>query len=328
MARGGIPAAPLPQRHGVDAMRLRMPQEGPWLTLRDHLVARIPALGPERIDAMLAAGEFVGIDGMPCACDAPFVPRSVVWVHRDLPDEVPVPFEVEVLHRDERIVVVDKPPFLATMPRGMHVRETVVTRLREQLGLPRLTPAHRLDRLTGGVLLLTTEQRWRGAYQQLFARAEVHKEYLAVARLDPSVTLPQQVAVHIDKPHGQWQARIDPDREPNAVTEIELLRRCTGPDGIPVGLYRLIPHTGRTHQLRVTMSWLGLPMVGDPLYPVVHDVADDDFSTPLGLLAHILAFRDPIDGAPRRFVSRRLPGGWPAAEPAAEPVAEPVAERA
>ncbi|MBK8732952.1 MAG: hypothetical protein IPL93_08835 [Actinomycetales bacterium] len=91
MARGGIPASPLPQRRGVDAMRLRMPQEGPWLTLRDHLVDRIPALDPERIDAMLAAGEFVGIDGMPCAPDAPFVPRSVVWVHRDLPDEVPVP---------------------------------------------------------------------------------------------------------------------------------------------------------------------------------------------------------------------------------------------
>ncbi|MBK8732951.1 MAG: hypothetical protein IPL93_08830 [Actinomycetales bacterium] len=52
------------------------------------------------------------------------------------------------------------------MPRGMHVTETVVTRLREQIGLPRLTPAHRLDRLTSGVLLLTTEQRWRGAYQQ------------------------------------------------------------------------------------------------------------------------------------------------------------------
>lgn len=213
MARGGIPASPLPQRRGVDAMRLRMPQEGPWLTLRDHLVDRIPALDPERIDAMLAAGEFVGIDGMPCAPDAPFVPRSVVWVHRDLPDEVPVPFEVEVLHQDERIVVVDKPPFLATMPRGMHVTETVVTRLREQIGLPRLTPAHRLDRLTSGVLLLTTEQRWRGAYQQVFARGAAHKEYLAAAPVDPTLELPRRVAVHVDKPHGQWQAMVLPDRE-------------------------------------------------------------------------------------------------------------------
>lgn len=311
MARGGIPASPLPQRRGVDAMRLRMPQEGPWLTLRDHLVDRIPALDPERIDAMLAAGEFVGIDGMPCAPDAPFVPRSVVWVHRDLPDEVPVPFEVEVLHQDERIVVVDKPPFLATMPRGMHVTETVVTRLREQIGLPRLTPAHRLDRLTSGVLLLTTEQRWRGAYQQVFARGAAHKEYLAAAPVDPTLELPRRVAVHVDKPHGQWQAMVLPDRGANAVTDIELLRVATGSDGIPVGLYRLIPHTGRTHQLRATMSWLGLPIVGDPLYPLVVDVADDDFSTPLGLLAQVLSFPDPVDGEPRRFVSRRQPPGWP-----------------
>ena len=99
MARGGIPASPLPQRDGVDAVRLRMPQSGPWVTVRDHLVERIP-LSPNQIDAMLAEGAFVGPDGMPVASDAPFIPRSVVWFHRDLPDEVPVPFEFEYLHKD------------------------------------------------------------------------------------------------------------------------------------------------------------------------------------------------------------------------------------
>ena len=54
------------------------------------------------------------------------------------------------------IVVVDKPHFLATMPRGRHVTQTVVVRLRRELDLPELSPAHRLDRLTAGVLLLTT----------------------------------------------------------------------------------------------------------------------------------------------------------------------------
>ncbi len=215
MARGGIPAAPLPQRDGVDAVRLRLPQAGPWLLLRDHLVERIP-LPANEIDAMLAAGEFADADGRPVPADAPFVPRSVVWVHREPPPEVPVPFDIEVLHRDERIVVVDKPPFLATTPRGVHVRETVLTRLRSRLGLPRLAPAHRLDRLTSGVLVLTTEQRWRGAYQQVFAAGAAGKTYLAAAPVRAGLELPTTVRLHLAKPRGQLQAAVVDGATPTA----------------------------------------------------------------------------------------------------------------
>ena len=87
-----------------------------------------------------------------------------MWFHRQVVPEPVVPFQVEVLHADERIVVVDKPPFLATTPRGTHVLESVVVRLREALELPDLAPAHRLDRLTAGVLVLTASRRHRAAY--------------------------------------------------------------------------------------------------------------------------------------------------------------------
>ncbi len=306
MARGGIPASPLPQRDGVDAMRLRMPQEGPWLTLRDHLVERIPALGPTEIDRMLAAGEFVDEQARPLGPDAPFVPRAAVWVHRETPREPRVPYDLPVRYRDDRIVVVDKPPFLATMPRGRHVRETVLTRLRVSLDLPRLAPAHRLDRLTSGVLMLTTEQRWRGAYQRLFATGAVSKEYAALAPLRSGFDSPQTVRLHLDKPHGALQAIVCEDRVPNSVTEIDLVGEVPSPDG-PLGHYRLIPHTGRTHQLRVTMAWLGMPIVGDHLYPRIRHVPDADFSTPLQLYAVRLAFTDPVDGQPRDFRSQWSP---------------------
>ena len=317
MARGGIPPSPLPQREGVDAVRLRMPQGGPWALLRDHLIERIP-LPPHQIDAMLAAGEFVGPDGMPLAPDAPFVPRSVVWVHRDLPDEVPVPFKVTVLHHDERIVVVDKPPFLATMPRGRHIRQTVLARLRVELGLPRLAPAHRLDRLTSGVLVLTTERRWRGPYQQVFATGGADKDYLACAPLPragalPSgVVLPATVEVHLSKPHGQLQSHVLADRIPNSRTDIDLIGRD---EEAGVGLYHLRPHSGRTHQLRAHLAWLGIPICGDPLYPEIRDVDPDDFQTPLGLVARRLRFRDPVDGTPRAFESDRVPWPWSGAAP-------------
>jgi tRNA pseudouridine32 synthase / 23S rRNA pseudouridine746 synthase len=218
-----------------------------------------------------------------------------VLMYRDLPDEVCVPLDIPVLYRDDAIVVVDKPHFLATTPRGSHVAQTALVRLRRELGLPALSPAHRLDRLTAGVLLFTTRPEFRGRYQTLFARGAVEKTYLAHAQGCPSVAMPTVVRNRIVKRRGVLQATVE-QGEPNAETLVEPL----GDDH-----YRLTPRTGRTHQLRVHMASLGVPITGDPLYPEVIDVAPDDFSTPLRLLAHCLDFDDPITGRRQRFVSRR-----------------------
>ena len=312
MARGGVPASPLPPRHGVDAQRFRMPQGGPWRSLRDHLVERLAAgLTAEEIDRMLSAGEFVDAQGRPVPADAPFVPRSVVWAHRDLPDEVRLPGDIVLLHRDERLVVVDKPHHMATMPRGRHVVQSALARARVLTGLPRLAPAHRLDRPTAGVLMLTTEQRWRGAYQQVFAAGLVRKTYLAVAPVRRDLELPLVRRTHLVKEHGTHQAREVAGEAPNAETRVELVDTAG-----ELGLYRLTPTTGRTHQLRCQLSGLGLPIAGDPLYPVDRAVADDDFSASLQLLAAVLEFDDPVDGRRRRFESRRRLDGWPGAWPA------------
>ncbi|MEW1955776.1 pseudouridine synthase [Terrabacter sp. NPDC080008] len=319
MARGAIPPSPLPPRHGVDAQRFRMPQHGPWASLRDHLVERLaPGLTVEQVDRMLADGAFVDGSGTPVRPDAPFVPRAAVWAHRDLPDEVAHPEPPVVLHRDERIVVVDKPHAMATMPRGRHVVQSALARTRVVTGLHRLGPAHRLDRPTAGVLLFTTEQRWRGAYQRIFAEGLVHKEYLAVAPVRPDLALPLVRRTHLVKEHGTHQAREVEGAPPNAETLVELLDTVpdAGCEGADLGLYRLTPRTGRTHQLRCQLHGLGIPIVDDPLYPVERDVPADDFRSPLQLLAAVLAFDDPVDGTPRRFVSRRRLGAWPGPWPA------------
>ena len=245
--------------------------------------------------AKVLAGEVVLPDGAAVTGDTVLPAGAHVYFYRDLRDEVGVPFDIPVLYRDDDIVVVDKPHYLATMPRGRHVVQTALVRLRRDLDLPELSPAHRLDRLTAGVLLFTTRRELRGAYQSLFARGLVRKTYLARAGLDPNLELPRLVRSRIVKRRGQWQAVEEPG-EPNAETFIEHLGD---------GLYRLTPRTGRTHQLRLHMASLGLPMVNDPLYPDVVDVAPDDFSRPLQLLAHCLAFTDPVDERQREFVSRR-----------------------
>jgi len=245
--------------------------------------------------AKVLAGEVVLPDGTVVGETTVLPPGAHVYFYRELRDEVPVPFEIPVLYRDDDIVVVDKPHFLATMPRGTHVAQTATVRLRRELDLPELSPAHRLDRLTAGVLLLTTRREVRGAYQSLFARGEVRKTYLARATVNPELKLPTLLRSRIVKLRGKLQAVAEPG-EPNAETLVEHLGD---------GLYRLTPRTGRTHQLRVHMASIGLPIDNDPLYPDVVDVASDDFSRPMRLLAHSLEFRDPVGGQQREFVSRR-----------------------
>ena len=283
--------APLPVRDGLGPTRLRV-HGGP---LGDELAARF---GPA-VAAKAIAGEVVDRHGAVLDPTTVLPAGASVYLYRDLPDEVPVPFDIPVLYRDDAVVVVDKPHFLATMPRGRHVAQTALVRLRRQLGLPELSPAHRLDRLTAGVLLFTTRRELRGTYQMLFARGAVHKTYLARAAVHPDVELPRIVRSRIVKRRGHLQAVEEPG-EPNAETLVE---------SIPSeGLYRLTPRTGRTHQLRVHMASLGTPIYGDPLYPKVVDVADDDFSAPLQLLALSLEFDDPLTGSRRRFVSSRRLG--------------------
>ncbi len=255
------------------------------------------------VDGMLAERRFVDGDGRAVRDDDPYRPHRFVWFHRELRDEPPVPGELRVVHRDERLVVVDKPPFLSSIPRGRHVRESVVVRLRAALDLPELSPLHRLDRVTSGLLMLATERRWRGPYQSVFERREVHKTYRALAPLRDDLALPVVVRNHIRKERGDWQAHVIADAPVNAETLVELESQVDG-----LGIYRLTPRTGRTHQLRLHLLGLGIPIVDDPLYPVVRDVAVDDFAHPLQLLAGELAFTDPIDGTVRTFhATRRLP---------------------
>lgn len=241
------------------------------------------------------AGEVFSADGIPFDENSVLPVGAYVYLYRDLPDEVVVPFDMPVIHHDDNIVVVDKPHFLATMPRGGHVVQTALVRLRRQLALPELSPAHRLDRLTAGVLLFTVRREVRGAYQTMFATGAVHKTYLAGAAGNPHTALPVVLRSRITKVRGRLQA-FEESGAPNAETLVEALGD---------GRYRLTPRTGRTHQLRVHMASIGLPITNDPLYPDVLQVAPDDFSRPLQLVAQRLEFTDPVNGVRRRFVSAR-----------------------
>ncbi|MFE9727149.1 pseudouridine synthase [Streptomyces sp. NPDC005794] len=307
--RAKPPAAPLPQRDGIDPVRVRLPEDpgGAWPTVRDHLLDRFAAaVGARRVDAMLAEGLFVGADGGPVDGDEPYTVGRFLWFHRDFAPEEPVPFPVGVVHRDAHLVIADKPHFLATTPRGRHITQTVVARLRRELDLPELQPAHRLDRLTAGLVLCVVRAGDRGAYQTLFRDRLVRKEYEAVAPYDPRLTLPRTVRSRILKERGVIAAREEPGPA-NSESRVELLEHRGA-----LGRYRLLPATGRTHQLRVHMNALGLPLVNDPVYPVVEPEPEhEDYARPLQLLAKVLEFTDPVTGEPHRFESGQRLSAWP-----------------
>ncbi len=295
--------APLPVRDGLNPSRIRLPESGPS-TVLEHLVERF-AGDAERVREKVDAGEVVDGDGAVIGASTPFVPGRWVFMYRDPAPEPRVPFEIEILHSDDDLLVVDKPHFLATMPRGLHVVESVLVRLRRQLAEPDLSPIHRLDRVTAGVLIFSRRPEHRGAYQTLFARRRVTKYYEAVAPFRVEVRMPTTVESRIVKYRGTPTAQQVPG-EPNARTRIELL----AVDG-DNALYGLHPATGKVHQLRLHMNSLGVPIVGDNFYPTLLDTPREDYSSPLQLLAKRIEFDDPFTGEPRRFESRRRLSGWP-----------------
>jgi tRNA pseudouridine32 synthase/23S rRNA pseudouridine746 synthase len=217
-----------------------------------------------------------------------------------------VPFEIEVLHQDAHIVVVDKPHFLPVTPGGRHLHETVLVRLKRQLGLETLTPVHRLDLETAGLVLFTVDPAVRAAYHALMREQGVHKVYEAVAPWSEDLKLPLRHQSRLLEQDGaRFMQMLTLPGEPNATTHIDLLGRLAG----GLAHYRLTPITGRKHQLRAHLNELGIPIMGDRIYPRLWPErplnAPPDYSQPLQLLARELRFDDPISGLPRRFVSRR-----------------------
>jgi tRNA pseudouridine32 synthase/23S rRNA pseudouridine746 synthase len=296
--------APLPLRDGVDPTRVVLREVGG--TVGEAMLAA-PACEGLTLDDLrdqVDGGEVLDAGGERVDLAAPAQLGQPVYFYRDLPTETEIPFELPIIHLDNNLVVVDKPHYLATMPRGAHVVQTALVRLRRVLDNPAISPVHRLDRLTAGVLMFTVRPEARGPYQQLFAAREVTKEYRARAPLTDEPRFPVTVRNRILKDAGDLRARVEPG-EVNAVSTIHLI----GSSG-DRGVYRLAPETGRTHQLRLHMAGLGIPIDGDPLYPEVRPevaAAPDlgDFSNPLQLLAHSVEFDDPFTGERRRFVSTR-----------------------
>ncbi|MFK7752080.1 MAG: RluA family pseudouridine synthase [Sedimentitalea sp.] len=167
---------------------------------------------------------------------------------------------LDVLHQDAQLVVVNKPPGLLSVPgRGPELADCLITRLARIF--PDVLLVHRLDRDTSGVMVFALTPHAQRHLNQQFERRSVKKSY--VARVMGAV-MPKTGTV--DLPlivdwENRPRQRVCHDTGKPAQTDWRVLRSASDESRV-----RLMPQTGRTHQLRVHMQALGHPILGDPLY--------------------------------------------------------------
>jgi tRNA pseudouridine32 synthase/23S rRNA pseudouridine746 synthase len=297
-ARRAQRAAPLPTQNGVGPSCVALPP-GSWETISDFLRERFQAIPATTWQARMQRGDVVDEHGVAVTPVRPYQAGLRLYYYRSIDDEPRVPFDEIVLFQDAWLVVADKPHFLPVTPGGKYLQETLLVRLKRRLGIDTLAPLHRLDRETSGVVVFAVRPDTRGAYQALFAQRQVTKHYEAIAPWRPELSFPLTHRSRLVQDDHFLRMREVPG-EANAETLIELLAVQGS-----VARYRLTPLTGRTHQLRVHCAALGMPIVGDRMYPALLPADSDDHARPLQLLARSIAFADPFSGQSRRFDSAR-----------------------
>jgi tRNA pseudouridine32 synthase/23S rRNA pseudouridine746 synthase len=288
----------LPVRDGVTASKVTLPAEG-WRTLLDFLCENFKGIPRETWLARMQDGLVTDANGKSLSVETAFRAHSIVHYYRALEHETVIPFEEQILFQDDYIIAVDKPHFLPVMPAGKYLQETLLVRLKRKTGLNALTPMHRLDRETAGVMLFVIKPETRGAYQSLFLNKRVQKKYQAIAPYNEKLVLPLTHKSHMQVSE-HFMRMQEVAGAPNSETRIELIEHYNG-----LGRYALTPVTGKKHQLRVHMAALGLPIVNDQIYPEYTASEVERFENPLQLLATQIEFIDPILGCVRVFHTRR-----------------------
>lgn len=279
------------------ASTLHLPA-GTWLTVLDCLCGHFTAISRETWLERMARGRVLDMQGMAIGPQHRYREGLRIRYFREVADEVVIPFVESVLFADEHLVVADKPHFLPVTPAGEYVEETLLARLSRRFDNPNLVPLHRIDRLTAGLVLFSSNPKSRSRYQGLFLQRQISKRYEAIAPALPAVDFPHVRSTRLaaSEPFFLMQEVAG---TPNSETRIEVCER----NG-EYWRYALYPITGKKHQLRLHMAALGAGICNDPFYPQLTEQAVDDYARPLKLLAQSLTFADPLSGAERHFESQ------------------------
>ena len=290
--------APLPIRDGVAPSYLWLP-EGRWGNMLQFLTEQFPDVRASTWLARMEKHEVLDAHGAALHAESEAKRGMCIYYYSELDDETLTPFEENILFQDEHLLVVDKPHFLPVTPGGRFLHETLLVRLKKKMALEQLSPIHRLDRETAGLILFSLQPASRGKYQSLFQEHAIKKTYHALAPHLPNIQFPLTYQSRMTEA-AKFFVMQEESGAPNSSTVIDIIERRDA-----LSLYELKPSSGRKHQLRVHLASLGAPIVNDTFYPVALPCKGDDYSAPLKLLAKSIAFIDPISGENRYFQSEK-----------------------
>jgi tRNA pseudouridine32 synthase/23S rRNA pseudouridine746 synthase len=291
---------------GVSSSRVYLPADKSYPNLLDFFISQFPHIEKSEWEARFAEGLIMTTDGQAVSSRDAYEPNANTHLiyFRRLAKEPEIPFEEEIVFQDDHIVVADKPHFLPVTPSGLYLHQTLLNRLKKKTGIQTLSPIHRIDRDTAGLVIFSVNPNERAQYQNLFRDRMVKKVYEAIAPYSEALEkrLPINYQSRIEESEHFLQMQ-EVEGDPNTDTQIELIEINQ-----PWARYRLTPGSGKKHQLRCHLNALGIPIRGDQIYPILtpYQEYDLDFSNPLQLLAKEMHFIDPISNARRSFVSKRV----------------------
>ena len=288
---------------GVSSSRVFLPAGQTYLNLLDFFVVNFPHVDADEWSDRFKEGLVMDSTGQSVAASDVYQPNTHLIYFRRLAREPDIPFQEHILYQDEHILVADKPHFLPVTPSGLYLHQTLLNRLKRRTGIQLLSPIHRIDRDTAGLVVFSVQPQERSLYQNLFRDRAVTKTYEAVAPYSEvlSARLPLTYRSRLEESEHFLQMR-EVGGVPNTDTRIEMIAVMK-----PWAKYRLIPGSGKKHQLRCHLNALGVPIKHDQIYPILtpYQEYDLDFSKPLQLLAKAIQFKDPVTNEDRSFSSER-----------------------
>lgn len=301
---------PIDENH-AKRMRLRIRRKLPGRRIDKYLHGRYPHLSRTSIQRLIRQGA-VTVNGQPTKPSYEMDGGDIIEILMPDPEPsevLPQDIPLDILYEDDHIIAINKFAGIICHPAHAQQTGTVVNALafysaNLSHGQDPFRPGivHRLDKNTTGVMLVAKqdEAHWRLALQ--FERRTIQKTYLAVVHGKPNLdgdTIDAPIGVH-PVVRERFSVMIRENKinvAKNAVTHYEVLERFRD-----YALVKLMPKTGRTHQLRVHMSYIGYPIAGDTMYggrPLsVHDItgegAEEPFLTHQALHAWRITFQHPI----------------------------------